>query len=187
MKKGTGVFLLVCALVLILTVVVVKSYSSLSSLKENVNNREADINVQLNKKIAQSSKIVDATKEILKDEESIFNNIDSIIKREKESIEDKSKINNELTNELNILLEKIKGNEELYNNEDVKTLINDLLSTEKRIETAKYNYNDVVDDYNSKVNGFPSFIVAKVLGYKTRDEFKADKELINIYEEQEEL
>ena len=183
MKKGTGIFLLVCALVLVLIVVVVKSYSSLSSLKENVDNREADINVQFNKKLEQTNKLVEITKEFFKEDESLFNNIDSILDQKRESIENKSKINKEITIELNSLLDKIKNNEELFNNEEIKTTINNLLSTEKRIKTAKTNYNDVVSDYNSKVNGFPSFVVAKVLSYKTKTEFDVEEYLINIYEE----
>ena len=183
MKKGTGIFLLISALVLILIVIVVKSYSSLSSLNENVINRETDINVQLNKKIGQTNKIINITKEVLKEDVSLFENIESIVKKDKESINDKVKVNNELTKELNVLLEKIKTNETLYNNEEIKTLVNDLLSTEKRIETAKKNYNDVVLDYNSKVKGITSFIVAKILGYNTKEDFTTNNSLINIYEE----
>ena len=183
MKKGTGIFLLISALVLILIVIVVKSYSSLSSLNENVINRETDINVQLNKKIGQTNKIINITKEVLKEDVSLFENIESIVKKDKESINDKVKVNNELTKELNVLLEKIKTNETLYSNEEIKTLVNDLLSTEKRIETAKKNYNDVVLDYNSKVKGITSFIVAKILGYNTKEDFTTNNSLINIYEE----
>ena len=182
MKKGTGLFLIVSLLVLILIIVVVKSYSSLSSLKEDTINKEADINVQINKKIEQISSLIEMKKEII--EEDKYNIISSTLSELKkiEGIKDKSKLNDDLTEELNSVLDIINANEEIKNMEEVKTKINEIISTEKRIETAKDNYNEIVEKYNSKVNHFPSNIIASILGHKTKDVFEQKNKIKNIYE-----
>ncbi len=46
--------------------------------------------------------------------------------------------------------------------------------TENRINTARRDYNGVVNDYNLKVRLFPNNIFAGLLGYHTRAFYKAD-------------
>ena len=170
MKKGTGWLLLGSFLVLILIIVVVKSYSSLSSTKEDVINRESDLNVQLTRKKEQISNLVKVFQESTSDNEELLNEIESISKSiVKGSIKDKSKINNKITSLLNQLFENTSL--EFLKEEKISTSIDEILSTEKRINTAITNYNNAVDDFNGNVGGFPSSIIAKLRGFDKKELF----------------
>ena len=185
MKKGTIKLLLISTFILISLIVFVKSYSSLSSVNEGVNNKETDINVQLNKKREQIDNICGLYKEYSKDEEMI-ENLEELNQKLKNSmdisIKAKEKINKNLSNIINQLFDKI--DDELLNDERIVSSINELLKTEKRLITAKNNYNEAVENYNSKVKSFPTSIIASFRGFKTKDKFESIK-IKNILEGEE--
>lgn len=49
-----------------------------------------------------------------------------------------------------------------------------LEGTENRIKTARNDFNDAVQQYNTKVRSFPTNIFAGILGFKQRQGFTAD-------------
>ncbi len=49
-----------------------------------------------------------------------------------------------------------------------------LEGTENRIKTARNDFNDAVQQYNTKVRSFPTTIFAGMLGFKQREGFTAD-------------
>jgi len=64
---------------------------------------------------------------------------------------------------------------ELKANEGFLRLQDELAGTENRIAVARMRYNEVVKDYNLKVQSFPSNLVAGTFGFKTKDVyFKAN-------------
>ena len=178
MKKGTIPLLIISAIVLCLIIVVVKSYRSLSILNEEVINKESDINVQLSRKKEQVINLINNCKGYIKEDElltDIETLNDSLIKG---SVSDKSNINKELSTKINELINNKKT--ELLKNENINNSINELLSTEKRIETAKNNYNQAVNDYNSKINSFPSSIISNFRGFKEKKMFVVKEEIKSI-------
>lgn len=180
MKKGTVPLLIISAIVLCLIIVVVKSYRSLSVLKEEVVNKESDINVQLSRKKEQVTNLINSCKDYIK-EETLLKEIEelnnSLVKGD---ISDKSNVDNELSNKINELLEK--GKTVILNNDNLYNKVDEILSTEKRIETAKTNYNQAVEDYNSKIKSFPSSMIAGIRGFKERDKFLGNVEIKMIIE-----
>ena len=187
MKKGTGILLIVSALVLILLIVVVKSYRNLSTLNEEVKNKETDINVQLTRKKEQITKLIEISKKYVKNEDTLFNELEqnnnslNIVDTYVVSV--KSATNEQLIGLLNKLFEKYDS--KALNDEEIKTTINDILATEKRVKTAADNYNKAVSEYNSKINSFPSSIIAFFRGFKTNNEFSISVELNDIYKEKD--
>ena len=178
MKKGTVPLLIISAIVLCLIIVVVKSYRSLSTLNEEVINKESDINVQLSRKKEQITNLINNCKDYIK-EDTLLKEIEelnnSLIKN---NIFDKSNINKELSIKINKLFEEKK--DELLKNDNISIIINEILSTEKRIDTAKNNYNQAVNDYNNKINSFPSSIIASIRGFKEKELFELKEEIKSI-------
>ena len=184
MKKGTGWLLLGSAIVLILIIIVVKSYSSLSTLNEDVKNRESDLNVQLTRKKEQVSNLVEIGKELLSGNEEILNEIGNVNEKiTSGKIKDKSKNNDDLSTLLNKLFENV--NSELLKDEKINVSIDEIFSTEKRINNAKNNYNKVVEDYNSKVGSFPSSIIASIRGFSKKDIFDVSVVIKDLRESEE--
>lgn len=48
-----------------------------------------------------------------------------------------------------------------------------LEGTERRIKVARVDFNEAIADYNSAVRSFPKSLVARLLGFSTRDGFTA--------------
>lgn len=180
MKKGTIKWLIISMFILIIIIIVVKSYSSLKSLNEEVINKEADINVQLNRKYEQVNKLKSVVEKYYGEDNevlvSLINSLNTL--KQSSNILEKSKVNDEITKSINIILENVENYEELINDDSYNTLIKELLTVEDRINIAKNNYNEAVDNYNGKVKGFPSSIIAKIAGYSSKEEFKTSEKII---------
>ena len=186
MKKGTGLLLIISTLILILLIIFVKSYRNLSTLNEEVLNKEADINVQLKIKKEQVKDIINLSKKYIPIEENIVNeleqNNDAFEEIEKYIVKEKNETNKKINTLLNELFSKYS--DILLKDEEIKTRLDDIYSTEKRIVVASNNYNSAADDYNSKIKSFPSSIIAFFRGFKTRNNFDTTIKINNIIEEE---
>lgn len=79
-----------------------------------------------------------------------------------------------VTNNMNKVIAVIEKYPDLKATNQFRTLQTQLEGTERRIKFARKDFNEAVMDYNRKVRSFPWNLVAKVLGYKAKDGFKAD-------------
>jgi len=79
----------------------------------------------------------------------------------------------ELGGALSRLLVTVERYPELKSNQNFLALQSQLEGTENRIAVERRRYNEAVRDYNVKVRGFPTVIVAKMFGFKTKEPFKA--------------
>jgi LemA protein len=63
---------------------------------------------------------------------------------------------------------------QLRSNENFLRAQDELVGTENRIATARGDYNNAVQDYNTTRGSFPTVIAAKIYGFKEEPYFKAD-------------
>lgn len=64
---------------------------------------------------------------------------------------------------------------DLKSNDSFKQLSAQLEGTENRIGFARKDFNDAVQDYNSKIRAFPSNIIAGMAGFKEKGYFAAEE------------
>ena len=64
---------------------------------------------------------------------------------------------------------------QLQSNENFKALQFEIAGTENRIATARKDYNDAVQDYNTTRARFPTVISAKLFGFKEEPYFRAEE------------
>src|ERR1041384_5034169 len=64
---------------------------------------------------------------------------------------------------------------QLQSNENFKALQFEIAGTENRIATARKDYNDAVQDYNTTRARFPTVVSAKLFGFKEEPYFKAEE------------
>ena len=64
---------------------------------------------------------------------------------------------------------------QLKSNENFLKLQDEVVGTENRIATARKDYNDGVQDYNTTRARFPTVISAKLFGFKEEPYFKAEE------------
>jgi LemA protein len=63
---------------------------------------------------------------------------------------------------------------QLQANQNFLALQDQLEGTENRITVARKNFNDAVQEYNTRVRTFPNNIFAGMLGFERRGTFEAD-------------
>ena len=73
---------------------------------------------------------------------------------------------------------------QLKSNENFLKLQDEIAGTENRIATARKDYNDGVQDYNTTRARFPTVISAKLFGFKEEPYFKAEEGAQNSAEHQ---
>lgn len=64
---------------------------------------------------------------------------------------------------------------QLKSNENFLKAQDEVTGTENRIATARKDYNDAVQDYNTTRGNFPTVISAKLYGFKEEPYFKAEE------------
>jgi len=83
--------------------------------------------------------------------------------------------NNSLGGVLSRLLVLQESYPQLRSNESFLKLQDSIEGTERRINVARLDYNDVVTKYNTTRNSFPTVLTASLLGFKEEPYFKADE------------
>lgn len=78
-----------------------------------------------------------------------------------------------LSSALSRLMVVVEKYPDLKANEQFRDLSSQLEGTENRIATARRDFNDAAQDYNTKRNKFPTVIVAGLTGFRERPYFTA--------------
>ena len=64
---------------------------------------------------------------------------------------------------------------QLKSNESFLRLQDELAGTENRLATARYDYTQAAQDYNTTRSRFPTALIAGLMGFKEQPYFKADE------------
>lgn len=91
-----------------------------------------------------------------------------------ESIKAYQAAQGELSAALGRLLSVTENYPDLKANENFKDLQVQLEGTENRINVARLDFNQAVQDYNSKIRAFPANLTAKMFGFSEKGYFTAE-------------
>jgi len=170
-------------IVILILLYVVATYNGLVGLRNKVNDQWAQIDVQLKRRFDLIPNLVETVKGYASHEKDTLENV---IKARNEYLagstpEDKMKANGELTQMVNKLFALAESYPELKANENFKDLQATLKETEDKISYARQFYNDVVMNYNNKIEMFPTNLVAGMFSFKKSAYFNAtDTERENV-------
>lgn len=176
-------FGIIIVVLLIIAFWIIRSYNTLVSLKNKVEEAFSTMDVYLKKRFDLIPNLVETVKGYAKYESST---LEEVIKLRGEtynsmSTEKKVETNNKLSGELAKLLAVAENYPDLKANENFRDLTAQLSNIEDEIANARKYYNAVVRKMNNKVQMFPSNIVAKMFNFKEYSMFNADeKERENV-------
>ena len=175
-EKGSaliGVIIAIVAILLILIIAYVGTYNSIVSLEEKVDKQYSSIKVQLQRRADFIPNLVDTVKGYMKHEESVINEITEARKEmtSAKDIKEMSKANDKLTAALNSLNVIVENYPDLKANTTFIRLQDELAGTENRIATARRDYNEAVNAYNTKIKKMPASIIASMMGRQPKDYF----------------
>lgn len=90
-----------------------------------------------------------------------------------DTLEEKAEADSELTAALQGINVIVEAYPELKSDATYISLMDQLEGSENRIATARKDYNDAVQAYNSKLIKFPASVVANMFGFEKAEYFEA--------------
>jgi LemA protein len=81
----------------------------------------------------------------------------------------------DMSDALSRLLVIVENYPDLKSNTNFLALQDELAGTENRIATARTDYNEAVQTYNTKIKSLPTALYAGLLGFSPKDYFQADE------------
>lgn len=172
MKKG---LLIVLAIVVLLGIWAYSSYNGLVKLNESVNSQWAQVETQYQRRFDLIPNLVESVKGIMKQEQSVF---DAIAQARTQyagaqTVDQKAQAASNVESALGRLLVITENYPQLQSAGTVQTLMSQLEGTENRVSVERKRYNDLVQQYNTKIKYFPGSILARMFGFAERPYFQA--------------
>ena len=163
---GTGWIILIIAVILLF--VVISIYNSLVKAKLNVENAWSQIDVQLQRRFDLIPNFVETVKGYMTHEKETFEKIAGLRTSwaNASSVKDKANLDGELSSALKTIMAVSENYPDLKANQNFMQLSEELRNTENKISFSRQFYNDSVTMYNTKLELFPSNIVASIFGAK---------------------
>ena len=171
--SGTVVLIVLLVVIVVLILWVVGIYNRLVGLRNRFKNAFAQIDVQLKRRYDLIPNLVEAVKDYMGFEQDVLTRVTEARSRAAAATgpADQARAENVLTGALRQLFAVVENYPQLKANENVMRLQEELTGTEDRISSARQFYNENVRVYNTRVQTFPTALIAGVLGFKAREFF----------------
>ncbi len=179
-SKGLIIIGVILAVAVFIGLYVIGTKNSFISMKEDINQQQANVEVALQRRADLIPNLVATVKGYATHEEKVFTEIAEARSKlagsiNSGNINEISAANDELSSALSRLLVVKEAYPELKANENFTALMDELAGTENRIAIARRDYNDIVRKYNSKIQRFPASIIANSNGFEKVDYFNSQE------------
>lgn len=172
------IFIIVIVVILIILNYVIKKYNDLVKGRNKVEEAFSTMDVYLKKRFDLIPNLVSTVKGYTNYESTT---LEKIVKERAQSyntmnIDDKVKLNNELSSAIGKILAVAEQYPDLKANQNFLDLSSQLSSIEDEIANSRKYYNATVRAYNNKVQMFPGNIVAKIFKFNKCTMFEVSNE-----------
>src|SRR3989338_6771634 len=160
----------------IIIVWLIAMYNGLVRMRNRVSEAWSDIEVQLKRRYHLIPNLVNTVKGYAKQESSVFENVTKArtMAMNATSMDDKLKSENALSGALKSLFAVSEAYPDLKSNQNFLSLQTDLTDTEDKIQASRRFYNGNVRDYNTKLQVFPTNLLAGLFGFTVSAFFDID-------------
>ena len=171
-------WIIVIVVVVLLVLWVMGTYNSLVTLRNRVKDAWSQIDVQLKRRFDLIPNLVETVKGYTKHESETLENV---IKARNTYLsaslpEEQMKADGELTKAISKLFALTESYPDLKANQNFQELQEELQQTEDKIAMSRQFYNDIVMQYNNKVETVPSNIIASIFKFTKEAFFQALEE-----------
>ena len=169
---------IILAIVAIIIIAIISIYNGLVQARMKVDNAWSQIDVQLQRRFDLIPNFVETVKGYMTHEKETFEKIASLRTSwaNANSVSEKAELDNQLSTTLKTIMAVSENYPELKANQNFSELSEELRNTENKISFSRQFYNDTVTMYNTKLQVFPSNIIAGMFNFKARDLFKAESD-----------
>ena len=176
--KKSAIIIAILAVVIIIAISLGGSYNGIVAKAEEVDNKFATIDTQLQRRADLIPNLVNTVKGYAAQEKEIIASVTEA--RAKlagaKTVGEKANADEELTSALNRLLVVVENYPELKANENFSQLQEELQNTENKIAFSRQFYNDVATKYNTKLEVVPSNIIASMFHFEAVELFEAESQ-----------
>lgn len=178
-----GIVLLI--LIVLAVIFVIGMYNSLVQLRVRADSSWSDIDVQLKRRHDLIPNLVETVKGYATHEKGTFENIAKFRSQAMQATSpvEKAAAENQLTGALKSLFAVAENYPELKASEQFTQLQGALSQTEDSIQNSRRYYNAVVRDLNTKIQSFPTNVLAGMFGFQQKQFFEtaeADREPVAV-------
>jgi LemA protein len=171
------VLIIVVVVAVLLLLYVIVTYNGLVKLRNRIQNAWAQIDVQLRRRYDLIPNLVETVKGYAAHEKSTF---EAVTQARANAINAQgpaaqAQAENMISGALKSLFAVSEAYPDLKANQNFLSLQEELAGTEGRISYARQYYNDAVLRLNTKIQSFPSNILAGMFGFKEHEYFEADE------------
>ena len=167
---------IILIIVVLLILFIISVYNSLVTLRQRVKNAFGQMDVQLQRRFDLIPNLVETVKGYMTHESDTLAKVTELRTAwaGAKTVDEKAKLDNELSNALKTIMAVAEAYPDLKANQNFESLQNELTETEDKISYSRQFYNDTVTKYNTKLELFPSNIVAGMFHFTAESLFEVD-------------
>ena len=183
----TSVLWVVLGIIAVIAFAIIGLYNSLIRLKNRVDEAWSDIDVQLKRRYDLIPNLIETVKGYAAHERETLEKVtaaraEAMKAQESGDAKKQAEAENMLSGTLKSLFALSENYPDLKANTNFLELQRELADTENKIMAARRFYNGNVRDFNTKIQMFPTNIIAGMLNFKSREYFEVadEKERENV-------
>lgn len=167
---------IVIAVIVIVLLYALVTYNSFVKLNNSLKEAFATMDVYLKKRWDLIPNLVETVKGYASHEENTLKEVIELRNSSYDNMSsnDKIKANQTLSKDINKIMVIAESYPDLKASANFQQLSSELSKIEEDIANARKYYNAVTEQFNNKVEMFPSNIFAKLYGYKHQNMFEID-------------
>ena len=169
---------IILVVVVLIIVAIIGIYNGLVTARQKVENAWSQIDVQLQRRFDLIPNFVETVKGYMTHESETFEKIAQLRTSwaNSSSVGEKAQLDGELSGALKTIMAVSENYPDLKANQNFADLSEELRNTENKISFSRQFYNDSVTMYNTKLEVFPSNIIAGMFNFKQKELFSAESD-----------
>ena len=169
---------IVLIIVVVIVIALIVMYNTLVTMRLRVKNAWAQIDVQLQRRFDLIPNLVDTVKGYMAHEAEILTKVADLRSSwsDATTVAEKSQLDNQLSEALKTIMAVAENYPDLKANQNFLELQTELTNTENKISYSRQFYNDTVTRYNTKLEVFPSNLIASMFKFTPEELFEVDNE-----------
>ncbi|MFA5136685.1 MAG: LemA family protein [Patescibacteria group bacterium] len=173
-----SISIILIGIAVLFAVYLIGTYNGLVILKTRIQEALSGIDVQLKRRADLIPNLVETVKGYAKHEKQVFENVTKARSAlmSADSLSQKAEANAGLTTALKSLFAVAESYPELKASTNFQDLQRQLEDTEDKVAYSRQFYNSNVLDFNTRLQIFPSSIIANMFGFKQAEFFAATDE-----------
>lgn len=169
---------IIVGVIAVIILAIVAIYNGLVKAKIKVDNAWSQIDVQLQRRFDLIPNFVETVKGYMNHESETFEKIAQLRTAwaGSNTVSEKAELDNQLSASLKTIMAVSENYPDLKANQNFADLSEELRNTENKISFSRQFYNDSVTAYNTKLQVFPTNLIAGMFNFTARDLFKVEND-----------